>query len=68
MVAAGVLDEKTAQQAQTQAIRGKTPFVTYVVQNRLAKGRVIAELASSSSVLRCWILLRWTRNRCPRVW
>ncbi|MCP3431065.1 type IV-A pilus assembly ATPase PilB [Stutzerimonas stutzeri] len=46
MVAAGVLDEKTAQQAQTQAIRGKTPFVTYVVQNRLAKGRVIAELAS----------------------
>ena len=46
MVAAGVLDEKTAQQAQAQAIRGKTPFVTYVVQNRLAKGRVIAELAS----------------------
>ncbi len=46
MVAAGVLDERTAQQAQAQAIRGKTPFVTYVVQNRLAKGRVIAELAS----------------------
>lgn len=46
MVAAGVLDEKTAQQAQAQAIRGKTSFVTYVVQNRLAKGRVIAELAS----------------------
>ncbi|MEX5452160.1 type IV-A pilus assembly ATPase PilB, partial [Stutzerimonas stutzeri] len=46
MVAAGVLDERAAQQAQAQAIRGKTPFVTYVVQNRLAKGRVIAELAS----------------------
>jgi len=46
LVAAGVLDERTAQQAQAQAIRSKTPFVTYVVQNRLAKGRVIAELAS----------------------
>jgi len=46
MVAAGVLDERTAQQAQAQAIRSKTPFVTYVVQNRLAKGRIIAELAS----------------------
>lgn len=46
MVVAGVLDEKTAQQAQAQAIRGKTPFVTYVVQNKLAKGRAIAELAS----------------------
>lgn len=46
MVVAGVLDEKTAQQAQAQAVRGKTPFVTYVVQNKLAKGRAIAELAS----------------------
>jgi type IV pilus assembly protein PilB len=46
MVVAGVLDEKTAQQAQAQAVRSKTPFVTYVVQNKLAKGRAIAELAS----------------------
>ncbi|HBC22698.1 MAG TPA: type IV-A pilus assembly ATPase PilB [Pseudomonas sp.] len=46
MVGAGVLDEKTAQQAQVQALRSKTPFVTYVVQTRLVKGRVVAELAS----------------------
>jgi type IV pilus assembly protein PilB len=46
MVGAGVLDERTAQQAQAQALRSKTPFVTYVVQNRLVKGRAIAELAS----------------------
>lgn len=46
MVSAGVLDEKTAQQAHAQALRSKTPFVTYVVQNKLAKGRAIAELAS----------------------
>ncbi|MCG6539985.1 type IV-A pilus assembly ATPase PilB [Pseudomonas sp. KSR10] len=46
MVVAGVLDEKKAQQAQVQALRGKTSFVTYVVQSKLAKGRAIAELAS----------------------
>jgi len=46
LVVAGVLDEKTALQAQVQAIRGKTSFVTYLVQNKLAKGRAIAELAS----------------------
>jgi type IV pilus assembly protein PilB len=46
MVLAGVLDEKTAQQAQVQAQRNKSSLVTYVVQNKLAKGRVIAELAS----------------------
>jgi type IV-A pilus assembly ATPase PilB len=46
MVMAGLLDEKTAQQAQTQALRNKTPLVTYVVENRLAGGRVVAELAS----------------------
>ncbi|WP_312940922.1 type IV-A pilus assembly ATPase PilB [Stutzerimonas balearica] len=46
LVAAGVLDERTAQQSHIQAIRSKTSFVTYVVQNGLAKGRVIAELAS----------------------
>lgn len=46
MVLAGVLDEKTAQQAQVQALRNKSSLVTYVVQNKLAKGRVVAELAS----------------------
>ncbi len=46
MVLAGVLDEKTAQQAQVQALRSKASLVTYVVQNKLAKGRAVAELAS----------------------
>jgi len=46
MVVAGVLDEKIAQQAQVQAVRAKTSFVTYVVQSKLAKARAIAELAS----------------------
>ncbi|MCC8344041.1 type IV-A pilus assembly ATPase PilB [Pseudomonas stutzeri] len=46
MVLAGVLDEKTAQQAQVQALRNKSSLVNYVVQNKLAKGRAVAELAS----------------------
>ncbi|VEF16896.1 type IV-A pilus assembly ATPase PilB [Stutzerimonas stutzeri] len=46
MVLAGVLDERTAQQAQVQALRNKSSFVTYVVQNKLVKGRTVAELAS----------------------
>lgn len=46
MVLAGLLDEKTAQQAQAQALRNKTPLVTYVVENRLTSGRAVAELAS----------------------
>ncbi|WP_312224270.1 type IV-A pilus assembly ATPase PilB [Stutzerimonas nitrititolerans] len=46
MVQTGVLDEKTARQAQLQAQRSKLSLVTYVVQNKLAKGRAVAELAS----------------------
>ncbi len=46
MVLAGLLDESTAQQAQVQALRNKSSLVTYVVQNKLAKGVAVAELAS----------------------
>ncbi|HAF92477.1 MAG TPA: type IV-A pilus assembly ATPase PilB [Pseudomonas sp.] len=46
MVLAGLLDEKTAQQAQVQALRNKTSLVSYVVEAKLAPGRAVAELAS----------------------
>lgn len=46
MVLAGLLDEKTAQQAQSQAQRNKLSLVTYVVQNRLVKSRAMVELAA----------------------
>jgi len=46
MVLAGLLDDKTAQQAQQQALRNKASLVTYVVQNKLASGRAVAELAA----------------------
>ncbi|WP_413044243.1 type IV-A pilus assembly ATPase PilB [Pseudomonas sp. YJ42] len=46
MVLTGLLDNKTAQQAQQQAARSKLSLVTYVVQNKLANGRAVAELAA----------------------
>ncbi|HAB63707.1 MAG TPA: type IV-A pilus assembly ATPase PilB [Pseudomonas sp.] len=46
MVLTGLLDDKTAQQAQQQAARNKLSLVTYVVQNKLANGRAVAELAA----------------------
>lgn len=46
IVAAQLLDEKSAQQAQNQAKRNQLPLVTYLVQNKLVKSRDLAELAS----------------------
>ena len=46
MVLTGLLDERMAQQAQQQAARNKLSLVTYVVQNKLANGRAVAELAA----------------------
>jgi len=46
MVLTGLLDDKTAQQAQQQAVRNKLSLVTYVVQNKLVNGRAVAELAA----------------------
>lgn len=46
LVLARLLDEKVAQQAQQQALRNRTSLVTYVVQNKLAKSRVVLEVAA----------------------
>ena len=46
MVLAGLLDDRTAHQAQQQAQRNKLSLVTYVVENKLANGRAVAELAA----------------------
>ncbi len=46
LVIAEVLDEKSAKQAHAQAQRNKISLVTYLVQNRLVKSRVLAEMAA----------------------
>ncbi|WP_226506441.1 type IV-A pilus assembly ATPase PilB [Pseudomonas sp. MWU16-30317] len=46
LVQAEVITDKAAQQAYAQALRNKTPFVHYLVQNKLAKSREIAEVAA----------------------
>jgi type IV pilus assembly protein PilB len=46
LVLAELLDEKSAQQAHTQAQRNKISLVTYLVQNKLVKSRQLAEVAA----------------------
>ncbi len=46
VVEAGLLDEKKAQDAVLQAKRNQTPLVTWLVQNKLVKSRVLMELAA----------------------
>ena len=46
LVNADLLDERAAGQAQAQALRNKIPLVSYLVQNKLASSRAVAEIAS----------------------
>ncbi|MCG4452031.1 type IV-A pilus assembly ATPase PilB [Pseudomonas sp. MMS21-TM103] len=46
LVTAELLDERAAAQAQAQALRNKIPLVSYLVQNKLASSRAVAEIAS----------------------
>jgi type IV pilus assembly protein PilB len=46
LVNAELLDERAASQAQAQALRNKIPLVSYLVQNKLASSRAVAEIAS----------------------
>ncbi|UXY54010.1 type IV-A pilus assembly ATPase PilB [Pseudomonas tohonis] len=46
IVIAELLDEKSAQQAQQQALRNRMSLVTYIVQNKLVKSRPLAEIAA----------------------
>ncbi|MGV8864761.1 MAG: type IV-A pilus assembly ATPase PilB [Pseudomonas sp.] len=46
LVLTNLLDEKTAQQAYQQALRDKVSLVSYLVQNKLVKSLVLAEIAS----------------------
>jgi type IV pilus assembly protein PilB len=46
LVNAELLDERAAAQAQAQALRNKIPLVSYLVQNKLASSRAVAEIAS----------------------
>ena len=46
LVLSELLNEKTAQQAYQQAQRDKVSLVSYLVQNKLMKSLVLAEIAS----------------------
>ncbi|MVW76738.1 type IV-A pilus assembly ATPase PilB [Pseudomonas xionganensis] len=46
LVNAELLSESAATQAHAQAVRNKIPLVSYLVQNRLATSRAVAEVAA----------------------
>lgn len=46
MVLTNLLEERVAQQAQQQAKRNRLSLITYIVQNKLAPARAVAELAA----------------------
>ncbi|MFO6062698.1 type IV-A pilus assembly ATPase PilB, partial [Pseudomonas aeruginosa] len=41
-----LLDEKAAQQAQSQAQRNKLSLVTYLVQSKLVKGQALVRMTA----------------------
>ncbi|MBD9485401.1 type IV-A pilus assembly ATPase PilB [Pseudomonas sp. PDM14] len=66
LVAAELLDSKTAAQAHTQALRNQIPLVTYLVQNRIASSRNIAEVAADQFGLPYFDLSSVDRESQPR--
>ncbi|WP_349616029.1 type IV-A pilus assembly ATPase PilB [Azotobacter salinestris] len=66
MVLAGLIDEKTAQQAQQQAQRNQTPLVTWLVQNKQVKSRALAELAAEQFGIALFDLRTLDRESQPR--
>ena len=63
---AGLLDEKSAQQAQLQAARNHLPLITYLVQNKLVKARALAELAAEQFGVAYFDLAALDREGQPR--
>lgn len=63
---AGLIDEKGAQQAQTQAARNKLPLITYLVQNKLVKARDLAELTAEQFGVPFFDLSALDREGQPR--
>jgi type IV pilus assembly protein PilB len=66
LVAAGLLDARTAQQAQAQAQRNGQSLISHVVQNKLASGRAVAELAAEQFGVALLDLSAIDREQQPR--
>ena len=66
LVQAGQLDEKSAQQAQVQAQRNQLPLVTWLVQNKLVKSRVVVEVAGEQFGLPYFDLASMDSEAQPR--
>ncbi len=66
LVAAELLDSKTASQAQAQAQRNQIPLVTYLVQHKIASSRSITEVAADQFGLPYFDLSCLDKENQPR--
>ncbi|BCR23359.1 type IV-A pilus assembly ATPase PilB [Aquipseudomonas alcaligenes] len=66
LVMAQLLDESTAQQAHQQALRNKISLTTYLVQNKLVKGRDLANLTSDQFGIALYDLASIDKENQPR--
>jgi type IV pilus assembly protein PilB len=66
LVAAELLDEKTAALAQAQAQRNQIPLIAYLVQNKIASSRSILEVASDQFGLPYFDLNTLDKENQPR--
>lgn len=66
LVLAELLDAKTAQQAQAEALRNKIPLVSHLVQNKLVKPRALAEMAAEQFGLPLIELKSLDKEQQPR--
>ncbi|MDM9653720.1 type IV-A pilus assembly ATPase PilB [Pseudomonas wenzhouensis] len=66
LVNANLLDERAASQAFAQALRNKIPLVSYLVQNKLATSRALAEIASEQFGVPYFDLAAIDRDSQPR--
>lgn len=66
LVKDGVLDENIARDAFQGATRDKKPFVSYLVENKLANGQIIAEAASDEFGTPLFDLSSFNMNMAPK--
>jgi len=66
LVKDGVLSENIAREAFQGATRDKKPFVSYLVENKLANGQIIAEAASDEFGTPLFDLSAFNMNMAPK--
>jgi len=66
LVADGLLEEETAQEAHSEAAKSKTPFVTFLVDNDYIEGHKLAEMASEEFGVPLFDITSFNKESMPK--